>query len=208
MAEGKAFLYFALDKLKYKSKEDLFENLYLKAFIDSYRRIERGTVLEEKIRDQFVYDLEWANPLTKHLIQEQILILTWERWLNLSDTEKRRADISFSISGVEFIIECKCLKYADINYVDGGVKRFVELKYSKNDTHAGMIGFVIDGDIDKIVTNLKPKIEGFCFSQGYETLLKKRSLAWKESFQSRHQRSDKTTIHLYHLFFDFIPVKG
>ncbi len=100
------------------------------------------------------------------------------------------------------------MKYADINYVDGGVKRFVELKYAKNDTHAGMIGFVIDGDIDKIVTNLKPKIEGFCFSQGYETLLKKRCLAWKESFQSRHRRNDKTTIHLYHLFFNFIPVKG
>jgi len=205
LVKRKEFMEFALDKLGFKTKEDLYENLYLRAFIDSYRRIGKASILEEKIRDRFVYDFEWKNPLIKDLIQQQILILTWERWLNVSEEEKSRADISFSISGFEFIIECKRLKYADSRYLDYGVKRFVELKYAKNDTHGGMIGFVIDGDIRNIVNNLKSKIKDFNFSPGFENLLKKSYLTWEHSFQSRHDRRDNTCIHLYHLFFDFIP---
>lgn len=206
MAKREEFMYFALDKLGFKTKEELYENLYLRAFIDSYRRIGKDSILEEKIRDKFVYDFEWKNPLTKDLIQQQILILTWERWLNAAEEEKSRADISFSISGFEFIIECKRLKYADYRYLDDGVKRFVRLKYAKNDTHGGMIGLVIGGDIEKIVNNLKPKVKGFHFSPGFENLLKKSCLTWEHSFQSVHDRSDNTCIHLYHLFFDFKPL--
>jgi len=209
MVEKKSFMSFALDKLGYKSKEDLYENLYLKAFIDSYHRIGKDSILEEKIRDRFVFDLERENPLTKDWIQRQILFLNWERWINVSEGEKSRADISFSISGCgEFMIECKRLKYADTRYLDGGIKRFVELKYAKNDTHGGMIGFVIDGDIKKIVNNLKPKVKNFHFSDGFENLLMKRCLTWEPSFQSRHDRKDNTCIHLYHLFFDFIPMNS
>lgn len=205
MANKKEFMYFALDKLGYKTKEDLYENRYLKAFIDSYRRIGKVSILEEEIRDKFVNDFEWKNPLTKDLIQKQILVLTWERWLNVSGEERSRADISFSISGFEFIVECKRLKCADSRYLDDGIKRFVELKYAKNDTHGGMVGFVTCGDIEKIVNNLKIKVKDFNFSPGFENLLKKDCLTWKHSFQSRHDRSNNTPIHLYHLFFDFIP---
>jgi hypothetical protein len=207
LVKKEEFMYFALDKLEFKTKEDLYENLYLRAFINSYQRIGKTSILEEKIRDKFVYDFEWENPLTKDLIQQQILILTWERWLNVSEKEKRRADISFSISGIEFIIECKRLKYADSSYLDYGVKRFVELKYAKNDTHGGMIGFVIGGDIKNIVNHLKSKVKDFHFSPGFENLLMKSCLAWEPSFQSRHDRKDNTCVHLYHLFFDFIPNK-
>lgn len=205
MVKKEDFMYFALDKLEFKTKEDLYENLYLRAFINSYQRIGKTSILEKKIRDKFVYDFEWVNPLTKDLIQQQLLILTWERWLNVSEQEKRRADISFSISGIEFIIECKRLKCADSGYLDNGIKRFIDLKYAKNDTHGGMIGFVIDGDIKKIVNNLKSKVKDFHFSPGFENLLKKSCLAWEPSFQSRHDRRDDSCIHLYHLFFDFIP---
>ncbi|MCX6579416.1 MAG: hypothetical protein NT166_04470 [Candidatus Aminicenantes bacterium] len=205
MVDGKQFMSFALDKLGFKSQEDLFENLYLKAFIDSYHRIGKDSILEEKIRDRFVFDLERENPLTKNLIQQQILLLNWERWQNVSEEERSRADISFSISGFEFIIECKRLKYADNRYLEGGLKRFVELKYAKNDSHAGMIGFVINGEIKPIVEVLKAKVNAFHFTPGSENLLKKSCLDWEYSFQSRHDRSKNTQIQLYHLFFDFIP---
>jgi hypothetical protein len=92
MADREQFMSFWLDKLGFKSKEDLFENLYLKSFIDSYRRIGKASLLEEKIRDRFVFDLERENPRTKDLIQKQILFLNWERWLNVSEEEKSRAD--------------------------------------------------------------------------------------------------------------------
>lgn len=198
-------MYFALDKLGYKAKEDLYENLYLRAFIDTYQRIEKTAVLEEEIRDKFVFDLEWVNPLTRDLIQQQILILTWERWLNVSEEERRRADISLSISGFEFIIECKRLKFADSKYINEGIKRFVRLKYAKLDTCAGMMGFVVGGDIKEIVDNLKPKVKDYYFSPGFEYLLGKTCLNWEHSFQSKHDRNNNTRIQLYHLFFDFIP---
>jgi hypothetical protein len=68
-----------------------------------------------------------------------------------------------------------------------------------------MIGFVINGEIKPIVAALKTKVNGFHFSPGFENLLKKRCSDWEYSFQSRHDRSNNTQIHLYHLFFDFIP---
>ena len=205
MPEKEEFMHFALDKLGFKTKEDLYENLYLRAFIDTYQRIGTTSGFEEEIRDRFVYDLEWVNPFTKDLIQMQILILTWERWLVDSEKEKSRADISFSISGFEFIMECKRLKFADSKYLNEGIERFVRLKYARGDTCAGMIGFVIGGDIKKIAAHLKTKVKDFYFSPGFEYLLRKRCLDWEHSFQSKHDRSNNTRIHLYHLFFDFIP---
>lgn len=205
MPEKEKFMNFALDQLGYKTKEDFIEKRYLRAFIDSYRRIGKTSILEEEIRDKFVFDFERVNPLTKDLIQKQILILTWERWLNVSEEERRRADICFSISGLEFIIECKRLKCADSKYLNDGVERFVRLKYGKDDTHAGMIGFVIGGDIEKIAANLKSKVGDFYFSPGFEYLLGKRCLDWEHSFQSCHNRGKNTHIFLYHMFFDFVP---
>jgi len=195
----------ALAQVGYKSKQDFLLNCLLKACIDSYRRIEKTSLLEEKIRDQFIYDFLWKNPVTKDLIQKQLLTLNWERRSINPDKEMSRADISFSFLGLEFIIECKRLKFADSKYLNDGIKRFVDKKYAANDSHAGMIGFIIAGDIDNIVDNLKSKVALFYYSQGSEELLKKKCLSWKYSFQSAHNRNDDTTIYLYHLFFDFIP---
>ena len=63
IADREQCMSFWLDKLGFKSKEDVYENLYLKAFIDSYRRIGKVSMLEEKIRDRFVFDLERENPI-------------------------------------------------------------------------------------------------------------------------------------------------
>jgi hypothetical protein len=209
IADREQCMSFWLDKLGFKSKEDLYEKLYLKAFIDSYHRIGKDSILEEKIRDRFVSDLELKNSWTKDWIGQGILFLNWERWINVSEEERSRADISFSISGCgEFIIECKRLKYADTRYLDGGIKRFVELKYAKYDSHAGMVGFIIGGEIKPIAEVLKAKVKDFHYSPGFENLLKKRCSDWEYSFQSRHDRSNNTHIHLYHLFFDFIPRDG
>lgn len=103
------------------------------------------------------------------------------------------------------MIECKRLTYADNRYLDGGVKRYVELKYAQDNNHAGMFGFIIRGEIKPIMEALKSKVKAFHFSPGFESLLKKSCSGWEYSFQSRHARNNKTDIHLYHLFFDFAP---
>lgn len=198
------FMTFALARLDFRSKEDLFENLFLAAIIDSYQRIVKSSTLEEEIRDMFITDFEQVNPMTRDLIKDKILILNWERWINAPGNTKTRADISLAISGFEFIIECKRLKSADFKYIDEGIKRFVQLKYAESDSYAGMMGFVIDGDIERIVETLKVKIKDFHYTAGFESLLERNCVNWKHSFQSKHNRDNNIPIHLYHLFFDFV----
>lgn len=121
---------FGLEKLGYKSKKDLYENLYLKAIVDSYQRINKSIALENEIRDRFILDLERENLLTKDLIQNNILQLDFERQHFVSPTEKRRTDIVFFITGFgKFTVECKRLfKQPSKNreYLDKGLKRFIE----------------------------------------------------------------------------------
>lgn len=139
MVEVKVLMNLVLAQVGYKSKQDFLLNCLLKACIDSYRRIEKTSLLEEKIRNQFIYDFIWKNPFTKDLIQKQLLTLNWERRLIDTDKEMSRADISFSFLGFEFIIECKRLKYADSKYLNDGIKRFVERKYAANDSFISFI---------------------------------------------------------------------
>ncbi len=188
---------------KYKTKKQLIENFFLAAFIDSYQRIPKTPCLEEKIRDMFIADFERVNPLTKDLFQLKILFPIREKMINAPMNEQTRADISLIMPGFEFIIECKLLKCADSKYLEKGIKRFVQLKYSQNDTEAGMIGFVIEGDIKRIVDNLRDKVKQFHYASGNESLLEKKCAQWPHSFQSKHDRELTPPIHLYHLFFDF-----
>jgi hypothetical protein len=67
LTKKKEFMAFVLPYLGYETKEDLIENLYLKAFIDSYQRIKKTSILEEEIRDRFVKD--WILPTSNILMK-------------------------------------------------------------------------------------------------------------------------------------------
>lgn len=199
---------FGLLKLNYKSKKDLYENLYIKAIVNAYRRINKSAALENEIRDRFILDLEKENKLTRDLIQNEILQLDFERPHFVSPTEKRRTDIVFFISGFgRFTIECKRLfKESSKNekYIDEGLKRFIELKYSSKESYAGMIGFIISGDILTTMHNLNVKVKNYHFVLSENNLLTKKCVDWKYSYQSKHNRLNNTKIHIYHLFFKFL----
>jgi len=187
--------------LGFEGKEDTIKNLYLKAVIDAFSRIKTTEHLEEKIRDLLVKDLESENPI-RELLESQILDLNWEKWLNISETEKARADLTFFLSGFQFVIECKTLKYADKKYLEEGIKRFIDLKYAEKDDFAGMLGFIIGGNPEKIVANLKEKVKAYHPSKDIEKWLAKTCAEHDLSFQSKHLRSNDTEIHIFHLFFD------
>lgn len=53
-----------------------------------------------------------------HIVKAIVLILTWERWINYSSKAKSKADICFSMSGFEFVIECKRLSSASNTYLE------------------------------------------------------------------------------------------
>ena len=170
-----------------------------------FERIQSSPVdlVENKIRDAFIRDFEQENLLLKTKLQQQTLILTWERWLNTPEDQKSRADICFSMSGLEFVIECKRLESADNQYIEEGVQRFINLKYAEKDEFAGMIGFIISGNPSQIVRNLKEKVRDCSPSESMDLLLEQKCIGHELSFQSSHKRLNDKDIHLYHLFFSF-----
>lgn len=109
--------------------------------------------------------------------------------------------MSFAISGIEFIIECKRLKNASSQYIDKGLKRFIDKEYSKNETHAGMMGFIINGDIKSICSSL----ESMCKKEDYcdNVFVNSKTFNAENTFVTSHYRKEIDAINIYHLFFAF-----
>lgn len=196
-----------LTKFPFKSKQDLYKNFYLKAICNSYNRIDKSPGLENEIRDRFIWDLENENPLLKDYIQNHFLFLDFERQHFVDKTEKRRTDIVFSISGFpRFVLECKLLfqqPSKNKTYIEDGIMRFIELKYSKDNAFAGMIGFVVSGTINTIFNEISESVINFKQPQGSRKKKYSRHPECEYYFVSDHLRINDTEIKLYHLIFNF-----
>jgi len=201
MNKKEQFIRNGLDCLGYKSKQDLIENLYLKAIIDSYYRIDKKIGIENDIRDRFIHDFYNESPLLKKWIQANIIFVNWERWVFKNEIDLGRADLSFAISGMEFIVECKRLKNDSQKYIDEGLKRFLNNEYSANESMSAMIGFIIEGNITGIRIGIMKKCQTVNYTQNKFTQQEYHD--WEHSFKTNHQRNDNTDISLYHLFFEF-----
>jgi len=187
---------------RYHSKKEI-EELCLKSLIDSYRRVKQikgiDSLNENRIRDQFVVDLEKRNDLIRHAIDNHIIIVVPESW---DAVKRRRADIRFALPFIrrDLIFECKKLHSAESRYLDDGLVRFIKLAYSEKEDDAGMIGFIIKPiDLFGVISAIKEKVCKFYFSR----LIDKQILGWPYSFQSVHVRIDSREILIYHLFFEF-----
>lgn len=201
----------------FKDQEEVYETIYLQAIIDSYQYIDKFIPIRENrkkqdwendIRDRFYWDLTNRNPLTKNLVDADILKIDFESWKMISESEKRRVDLSFFISSFgSFEIECKRLFQLPSNnkpYLDDGLIRFIELKYAQNNEYAAMIGFVVSGDIDKIQNEITEKIKNFHPTNAKQ---QESQLNWKNSFISNHRKINESDIQIYHLLFVFTEQK-
>lgn len=97
MSNSQSYYQFGLQKLNYKSAQDLYERLYLKAIVDTYGRIDKSPDIENNIRNRFIWDLEKVNPLIKTLIDNNILQLDFEHSHFVTESEIKRTDIVFFI---------------------------------------------------------------------------------------------------------------
>lgn len=201
MSKKSQFLHFGLGCLAYKSKQELIEELYLKSIVNSYSRLIKTIGIENDIRDRFIYDFYNVSPLLKELIQANILYVNWERWVFKNENNLGRTDLSFAISGFEYVVECKRLKSASQKYISEGLYRFIKNEYSSNESYAGMIGFVVEGNITDISDELKNKCVKEKFNNN--SFAKEKLKDWKFGFKTAHNRVDKTEINLHHLFFEF-----
>jgi hypothetical protein len=201
MSKKEQFIQNGLACLEYKSKQDLIENLYLKAIVDSYLRIDKNISIENDIRDRFIYDFHYRSPLLMKWIQANIIYVNWERWVFKNKTDLGRADLSFAISGLEFIVECKRLKNASQKYIDEGLHRFLNNEYSPNESYSAMLSFIVSGNIEVISS----KILNRCGTENFipTNFTRHKYPLWQYTFNSSHTRKDNYDINIYHLFFEF-----
>jgi len=201
MPNPDVFLKANLGLFGYQSKQELIEQVFLQSLIDSYSRIVHTVAIENDIRDRFVKDIYNTPSRLKDWLQQSLMYLDWENWKFTAGFTLARADVSFKLTGCEFIIECKRLKSADKAYIDEGLDRFRALHYSKGHEFAGMIGFIINAKGNTILSGIKSNVSAH---HSLATPFSSASFAgWTNSFQSTHERTDKTPINIYHLFFEF-----
>lgn len=134
---------------------------------------------------------------------KELDIRLWGHWENYHD--------------IYFVWECKRIaskngekQYKDLvpEYVKEGMFRFLDGEYSSALGDAGMLGYVLDGDIASIVRDI---------NQSMKSLRRHRRLSvsdhlqsfipvgsFSNIFYSSHQRMEPLSpIKLYHLFFSF-----
>ncbi|MRT92487.1 hypothetical protein [Ancylomarina sp. 16SWW S1-10-2] len=201
MNKKNQFIRFGLSILGFKSKQDLIENLFIKSINDSYERIDKNVGIENDIRDRFIHDFYYDSKLLKDLINKNILFVNWEKWVFKNEDDLGRTDLSFALSGCEYIVECKRLKSASSQYINEGLYRFINKDYAENESYAGMIGFVVAGDINSICSSLKEK----CQKESYtdNDFVRSKTDKVNTSFVSSHNRVGRNAINIYHLFFEF-----
>lgn len=187
---------------RYRSKKDI-EDICFKSLIDSYQRLKKKKGIEllneNRIRDEFVIDMEKKSEIIKHAIDNYIIIIIPESW---DPINRKRTDITFCLpfNRRELIFECKKLYSAEQRYLDDGLIRFIRLEYSKKEKDAGMIGFIIKPKhLSKTIAKIKEKICKFYFLR----LIDGPIFGFPYSFQSIHVRVDSREILICHLFFKF-----
>lgn len=195
------FLNNNLSRLGYASKKQIIEQLYLQSLVDSYKRIVHTVAKENDIRDRFIKDLYSTPSKLKTWLDLKIIYLDWENWKLTPSLALARADISFKLSGCEFLIECKRLSSVDKAYFDEGLHRFITHHYAKGDDYAGMIAFVISDRGGLILNGLKAKAASF--HPASTSFSSETFTGVDESFQSSHIRSDGSPVNVYHLLFEF-----
>lgn len=90
-------------------------------------------------------------------------------------------------------------------YVKEGMQRFVEKKYSRHVRHGGMLGYVLDGDIDRAIANVSNCIrlhQAALRMEGPAELLRSRIRpSDPHAHETRHRRPNETIeFWLHHLF--------
>lgn len=201
-----------LSHFPFETKEDLYVNLYIRAIIESYKFIDKSFDKlakddENKIRNRFYWDLTERNPITKEYVDLNLLKISFEDWTMVSELEHRRVDLTFFISCFgSFEIECKIFSSKQTvkgQYLSNGLIRFIELKYSKNDNAAGMMGFVVSDDTNAIFDSNIKNAETFHPTNPKQSPQNPIDSNWKHGFISFHERTDKSEIKIYHLLFEF-----
>jgi hypothetical protein len=122
---------------------------------------------------------------------------------------------------IYFCLECKRLNVVKGNnpprayateYVTLGVARFVTGQYSRAVSHAAMIGYVRDGQVDRAIENVEAAIAIRSLDLGMESpgrfvvsavFPRRRNMR-----ETSHRREGRRAIRVHHMFMAGSPVSG
>ncbi len=199
---------FPLFRYKFKTKEQLIFNFILNPLVEAYN-------IGKQDENMINYD---ENTITKKLVwylknetsisafcQKRTIAIVMRPKEHITIDDMYEPDIKFIVNTLLWMeIEAKRI-YGNINWStseylseDNGIGRFLSGKYSKDENHGGMIGYIQKGDLQNIIQNIKFGLESLCCKKCEDIT------EIDNCFFSVHYRTNKDDIEIYHLFFHFL----
>jgi hypothetical protein len=182
-------------------------DLVLKPLTESYeivRKDDHAVYYEENaITERLVWYLKTQTSISA-LYQRRSIDIVLRPKEQVAIDEKYEPDIKFNLGHRLFLhIEAKRMyakqKWSTSEYLsnDDGIGRILSGKYSRHDKHAGMLGYIQNGDFRSIIENVRQGIlKTSCKKIQDVTDIDNCAL-------SVHTRIGNDDITIYHLFFYF-----
>jgi hypothetical protein len=190
------------------NKADLNQIIQLEK-IKEYPRTEReiAKFIRNYLRNDRLFDLNFGvfGEVTNDEDFEGSydIVVNNTYWKNEFHFECKNLDTSQGL--INKYVYCKIYPKGKSPKMDGGIYRYFNGKYAQNQNFGGMIGFVLNGDIQSIKTKIIDKIES-PFDNSPEGDLKytlDNSIMQNDfTFDSIHSRFD-IDFTLHHLLLDF-----
>jgi hypothetical protein len=187
--------------------------------IDSWRTFKlQSDFLEVPITRRFCAHLRQNKDRSSHFFR----IEYESHELNTEGRETGRIDLKFSHGfdeKVYFSFECKRLrinqpsgfKSLASDYVIDGMCRYFNGQYAEGLDKSGMLGYVLDGDINNAVQDVKKNIENrrkeLCMDE-CETLCSCEIKPSTQVKKTSHRYGPKGDFFLYHIFLPCIKKNG
>lgn len=197
--------------------------VYSKKYISEHTSIS----FENYLRDRFLYEFiqkhkneyKLYNPDYYQVIASFLYLAEVQTLFN-QESKLRTSKIDIFVTNLNkdllgnkvveqiyFDFECKRLNNnLKKEYVSNGIKRHLERDFENGYPFTGMIGFVEDGSIDKIVNDinkiLKRQNES-TFSNIEYLRYVKLNYDFKNSYKSKHLKSNSIEFNIFHLLFDY-----
>jgi len=197
---------FPLFRYKFSRKKQLVLNFVLRPLVEAYDIAKKDNNMvnydENTITKKLVWYLKKETSLST-FCQKRMIAVEMRPKEHLTIDELCEPDIKFMVGDRLWMeIEAKRI-YKKCNWSTSeylskdGIGRFLSGKYSENENHGGMIGYIQKGDLQAVIQGIK---------SGLKTLSCKgcdNVEGINNCLLSIHYRTNKNDIEIYHLFFYF-----
>lgn len=181
-----------------KAKQSWEENVFTIHLARDLSRIASGHGL--------IVHTRWKVHTPQMFAGEQATIEAKEVDLSLISWEQYQDEQHF-VWEAKRVGDKKAYSSLSSEYVNEGIYRFIDNEYAEGLGDAGMIGYVLSGNVVDLVDDINSSMGSLkkrprLFAPDHLQIV--NSIAqFQDVYQSRHTRIDNTTITLHHLFLTF-----